>query len=137
MLWKQFNTEIAIPEDKRRNLEKILEIDSTNVAARDCLNRYYNNIRDPWCRAISECLLGKQTEQSLTEKAQENSEYLLTAYVALGLWAEGSGEKKKAIRHYKEAMASCLEKWLEYDLAKKRIRTLKRQIKLEQNLRAF
>ncbi len=192
LLWKQFNTEIAIPEDKRRNLEKILEIDSTNAAARlmlivhfamdemwsqslehtrfflrkkgreeanrlgaglleplilhkmglkdaarDCLNRYYNNIRDPWYRAISDCLLGKQTEQSLTEKSLENSEYLLTAHVALGLWAEGSGEKKKAIRHYKEAMASCLENWLEYDLAKKRIRTLKRQIKLEQNLRTF
>jgi len=100
-------------------------------AARECLNRYYNSIRDPWYRAISNCLLGKQTEQSLMEKARENSEYLLTGHMALGLWDEGSGEKKKAIGHYKEAMASSLENWLEYDLAKNRMGTLKRQLEVE------
>ena len=191
LLWRQYHTEIATPEDKRRNLEKILDVDSTDVparlmlivhcamdemwpralehtriflgkkarenanrlgaglleplilqklgqkdAARESLNRYYNSIRDPWYRAISRCLLGEQTEESLMEKARENSEYLLTGNVALGLWDEGSGEKKKAIGHYKEAMASSLESWLEYDLAKNRMGTLKRQLQVEQNLGA-
>jgi serine/threonine protein kinase/tetratricopeptide (TPR) repeat protein len=189
LLWRQYHTEIATPEDKRRNLEKILEIDSTDVparlmlivhcamdemwpqalehtriflgkkarenanrlgaglleplilqklgqkdAARESLNHYYNSIRDPWYRAISRCLLGEQTEESLMEKARENSEYLLTGNVALGLWDEGSGEKEKAIGHYKEAMASSLENWLEYDLAKHRMGTLKRQLEAEKNL---
>ncbi len=96
-------------------------------AAQSCLEKYYRRIQTPWFRAISECLLGKRTELSLLETTGASPEKQITAHMALGLWAEGHGNKTKAIGHYKEAMASCLDSWLEYDFAKKRIKKLRSQ----------
>jgi len=94
-------------------------------AAQSCLEKYYSRIQNPWFRAISECLLGKRSELFLLKTAGISPENLITAHMALGLWAEGNCNKTKAIKHYKEAMASCLNNWLEYDFAKKRIRKLR------------
>ncbi len=90
------------------------------------LEAYYRRTRDPWYMAISEYLLGKQTEQSLSEKSGESPENLLTWYTALGFWAEGSGDKKKAIKHYKEALGSYMDTMIEYEFAKERIKWLRR-----------
>ena len=83
----------------------------------------------PWYLAISEYLLGKQTEDSLKEKAGENPENLLTAHTAMGFWAEGSGDKEGAIKRYKEALESFLDTWLEYEFAKERINKSKQPSK--------
>ena len=93
--------------------------------AKVSLEDYCQRIKDPWYRTISECLLSKCTEQSLTEKAGESPENLLTAHTSLGFWAEGSGEKKKAIKHYKEALGSYMDNWIEYEFAKERIKRLR------------
>ncbi len=79
---------------------------------------YYRRTRDLWYLAISEHLLGEQTEQSLSEKAGESPENLVTWHTALDFWAEGSGDKKKAIKHYKEALGSYMDTRIEYDFAK-------------------
>ena len=94
--------------------------------ARAGLKDYYNRIEDPWYRAITECLLAERTEQSLTEEAGESPENLITAHTALGFWAEGSGDRKKAIKHYKEALGSYVDNRIEYEFAKERIKRLKR-----------
>lgn len=90
------------------------------------LKRFRKTIQDPWYRSISDCLMGGRSEISLLEEARENPQNLITAHTALGLWAEGSGDVPGAISHYKEAMATCLNNWLEYDLAMLRIQKLKK-----------
>ncbi len=44
----------------------------------------------------------------------------------MGFWDEGAGEQKKAAKHYKEAIGSFLDDWLEYDFVRERIKRLKK-----------
>ncbi len=92
---------------------------------RASLEAFVGRTMDPWYLTISDYLLGKQTERSLLEQAGESPENLLTAHSAVGLWAEGSGDKQKAIKHYREALGSFLDTWLEYDFSKERLKRLK------------
>ena len=94
--------------------------------AKASLEGYYRRTKDPWYLAISEYLFSKQIELSLSEKAGESPENLVTWHTALGFWAEGSGDKKKAIKHYKEALGSYMDTRIEYDFAKERIKRLRR-----------
>jgi tetratricopeptide (TPR) repeat protein len=94
--------------------------------ARASLEAFVARTMDPWYLTISDYLLGNQTERALLEQAGESPEYLLTAHTAVGLWAEGAGDKQKAIKHYREALGSFLDTWLEYDFAKERLKLLKR-----------
>jgi S1-C subfamily serine protease len=94
--------------------------------ARATLESYGRRTRDTWYRAISECLLGKRTEESLKKETGKSPENLITLYAALGFWAEGCGDKEKAIEHYKEALESLMDTWIEFDFAKERIKSLRR-----------
>jgi S1-C subfamily serine protease len=82
---------------------------------------------DPWYRAISESFLAGGTEQSLMERAGESPENLLIAHTALGFWAEGSGDKKTALKHYREALGSYLDERIEYEFAVARIERLRKK----------
>ncbi len=93
--------------------------------ARSSLEAFAARTMDPWYLTISDYLMGNQTEKSLLDQAGESPENLLTAHSALGLWAEGGGDKQKAIKHYREALGSFLDTWLEYDFAKERLKRLK------------
>jgi S1-C subfamily serine protease len=93
--------------------------------ARASLEAFANRTMDPWYLTICDYLLGNQTEKSLLEQAGESPENLITAQTALGLWAEGSADKQKAIKHYREALGSFLDTWLEYDFAKERLERLR------------
>ena len=63
------------------------------------------------------------------EKAGTNPENILTAYTALGFRAESQGEQKLASRHYREALGSYLDNWIEYNLALQRYIALRNQEK--------
>ena len=104
----------------------ILNYQAKDKKAREALEEYERQIRDPWFLTISEYLLGKQTDKVLKDMAGESPERLITAYTIMGFWDEGAGEQKKAARHYKEAMGSFLDDWLEYDFARERIKKLKK-----------
>ena len=65
-------------------------------------------------------------EDYLKKQAGESPENLITSSTALGFWSEGSGDKDKALRYYKEALGTFLDNWLEYDFAKERIIRLKK-----------
>ena len=104
----------------------ILNYEGKDRAAREVLEEYEGRIRDPWFFTISEYLLGKQTDKALKDLAGESPERLITAYTIMGFWDEGAGEGKKAARHYKEAIGSFLDDWLEYDFARERIKKLKK-----------
>ena len=95
--------------------------------ARAHLEEYSRGIKDPWYLAISDYLLGKQIEQPLSEKAGKSPENLVVWHTALGFWAEGSGEQKKAINHYREALGTYMDTLVEYDFAKERIKRLRRR----------
>jgi tetratricopeptide (TPR) repeat protein len=88
------------------------------------LKVFSGQIKNQWYRHIARCLLGEESEQSIVERAGESPEYLITAHCALGFWAEGSGENKKALKHYKEALGSYMDDWLEYEFTMERIKKL-------------
>ena len=89
------------------------------------LKVFSGQTKNQWYRYIARCLLGEETEQSIVQRAGESPEYLITAHCALGFWAEGSGENKKALKHYKEALGSYMDDWLEYEFTLERIKKLK------------
>jgi tetratricopeptide (TPR) repeat protein len=91
------------------------------------LENYLYNTTDAWYRLIAECLLVRQKEKSLAEKAGESPEYVLTGHVALGFWSEGSGDKNKAIDHYREALGSYMDDMIEYVFAVERIKRLRQK----------
>ena len=105
---------------------EILHCLGREQAAIESLEHYSRLIKDPWYRGISECLLGKRSRDSLKQTAGMSSENLITLHVALGLWGEGSGEREGAMEDYKEALESLLDTWIEFEFAKERIRSLRR-----------
>jgi lipoprotein NlpI len=103
----------------------VLKYQGKDQEAQKILEDYGNRIRDTWFLDILDYLQGKQTEKSLKEKAGETPEKLVTAYTFMGFWAEGSGKPEKALKHYKVALESFLDDWLEYDFAQERIKRLR------------
>ena len=95
------------------------------------LEAYSRLIRDPWYGAVAECLLGKRTEDSMRKEAGSSPENLITLHTALGFWTEGSGDRERAIMHYKEGLESFMDTWLEFDFAIERIKRLRRLSQLE------
>lgn len=89
------------------------------------LKAFKQGIHDRWYRNIAECLLAEKSVQSLISTAMENPQYILTANTALGLWAEGNGDRQLAVTYYREALASYLDYLEEYELARERIRMLR------------
>jgi S1-C subfamily serine protease len=89
------------------------------------LEAYVRHTRDPWYQSVGECLLGKRTEESLQKEAGNSAENLITLHTALGFWAEGSGDNKMAIEHYKQALESFLDTWIEFEFARERIKSLR------------
>jgi S1-C subfamily serine protease len=89
------------------------------------LKVFSGQTKNQWYRYIARCLLGEETEQSIVQRAGESPAYLITAHCALGFWAEGAGENKKALQHYKEALGSYMDDWLEYEFTMERIKKLK------------
>jgi S1-C subfamily serine protease/tetratricopeptide (TPR) repeat protein len=91
------------------------------------LEIFLNKTEDVWYRTIAQCLLGREKEISLAKKAGESPEYVLSGHTALAFWAEGSGDKDKAIDHYREALGSYMDDMIEYDFAVERIKILRRK----------
>ncbi|MEX1302407.1 MAG: trypsin-like peptidase domain-containing protein [Desulfotignum sp.] len=79
---------------------------------------------DPWYRCIGETLLGEKTEDELIPGTSETPCDALTAYTAMGFWAEGDNQTQKAVKYYKEALGSYLDHRLEYGFARERLRQL-------------
>jgi hypothetical protein len=79
---------------------------------------------DPWYRCIGETLLGEKTESELILGTTERPSDALTAYTAMGFWAEGNNQTTKAVKYYKEALGSYLDHRLEYGFVRERLRRL-------------
>jgi hypothetical protein len=125
----------VLKEEGRQNSDRmslgllkagILHYQGHEDEARASLEAFVRQTRDPWYLAISEYLLGKQTLDALMKGAGKSPENLISAYTPLGFWAEGSGDKKRAIKHYKLALESYLDSWIEYDFARERLKKLKK-----------
>jgi len=104
---------------------EILNAAGRREEALSALESYLGTIEDGWYRSIAGCLLDPAKETSLAEKAGESPEYMLTGHAALGFWAEGAGNKKKAIEYYREALGSYMDEMIEYSLAAERIKRLR------------
>jgi tetratricopeptide (TPR) repeat protein len=91
------------------------------------LENFLHNTEEAWYRLIAGCLLGRETEESLAQKAGESPEYVLTGRTALAFWAEASGDKNKAIDHYREALGSYMDDMIEYVFAVERIKRLRQK----------
>jgi hypothetical protein len=95
-------------------------------AANERLADYAFRTQDPWFLFVCDYLRGQQTEISLRQQAGDTPENILMAFTAAGFWAEGSRDKKSAMRFYREALGSFLDNWIEYDFVRERVKRLKR-----------
>ncbi|MBU2623636.1 MAG: trypsin-like peptidase domain-containing protein, partial [Proteobacteria bacterium] len=91
------------------------------------LERLLPTLDDAWFRFICEALLSRKSEPSLLSETGGRPENLLTAHAAMGFWAEGSGDKEKALRHYKEVLGSYMDERIEFDFGIARIQRLKKE----------
>ena len=91
------------------------------------LETFLHNTEAAWYRTIARCLLDQEKEKSLAEKAGESPEFVLTGHAALAFWAEGTGDKDKAIDHYREALGSYMDDMIEYVFAVERIKKLRQK----------
>ena len=80
-----------------------------------------------WYRQICEALLHQRSEEDLIAKAGTIPEKVLTAHATLGFQAEAEGEAEKALEHYREALGSYLDNWIEFELARQRYILLRQQ----------
>ena len=103
----------------------ILHFQGHEAEAQAALADFARRTRDPWFLAIGEHLMGRQTEEEIRKQAGEVPENAITAFTAMGFWAEGSRDKTKALRFYQETLGSFLDDWLEYDFVRERIKRLK------------
>ena len=104
---------------------EILNAAGRREEARAGLESYRGAIKDSWFRLIAACLLDPAKAPSMAEKAGESPAYMLTGHAALGLWAEGAGDQKKAIEYYREALGSYMDDMIEYVFAAERIKRLR------------
>jgi S1-C subfamily serine protease len=104
----------------------ILHYQGQEEAANERLSDYALRTRDPWFLTVCAYLRGQQTEEGLRGQAGDSPENILTGFTAAGFRAEGSKEKKNAIRFYREALGSFLDNWVEYDFVRERVNRLKR-----------
>lgn len=100
---------------------EILKFTTTPGKANENLKKFQAHTLDPWYRIISKNLVLGTPEKDLVKLAGNNPEKLITLQTALGLWAEGDGDKETAAHHYREALSTYLDGWNEYDLALARI----------------
>jgi hypothetical protein len=103
----------------------ILHFQGHEAEAHAGLADYSRRTRDPWFLAIAEHLMGRQTEEDIRKQAGDLPENAITAFTAMGFWAEGSKDKTRALRFYQETLGSFLNDWLEYDFARERIKRLR------------
>ena len=89
------------------------------------LGEFLQRTRDPWYRAVAECLDGRRTKEELAGQLAERPHDLLITNVAQGMWSEAEGDKETALTHYRAALESLLDDWYEYGLARARIAKLK------------
>jgi hypothetical protein len=80
-----------------------------------------------WYRQICEALLQQRSEEDLIEKAGAIPEKVLTAHTALGFQAEAEGDFEGALAHYREALGSYLDNWIEFELARQRYIIMRQQ----------
>jgi len=104
---------------------EILHNSGQQKEAKARLVEYRDRTKASWFRTLAACLLGEVDETSLAEKAGESPVYLITGHTALGFWAEGSGDRAKAVEHYKEALGSYRDDMVEFEFATERLRALK------------
>ena len=104
----------------------ILHHQGQEQAANERLADYAIRTQEPLFLFLCDYLRGQQAEDGLRRQAGDTPENILMAFTAAGFWAEGSKDKKNAIRFYREALGSFLDNWVEYDFVRDRINRLKR-----------
>jgi S1-C subfamily serine protease len=104
----------------------ILHHQAMEEEARSRLTDFTRQTSDPWFVLVAEYLLGRQSEEALRSQAGDVPEQIVTGFAAAGFWAEGSKDKKAAIRFYRDALASFLDNWVEYEFVRERVKNLKR-----------
>ena len=116
--------DLVIHIDDRELMRNTVHVSEDALAE---LETFLHNTGAEWYRTIARCLLDREKEKSLAEKAGESPEFVLTGHAALAFWAEGTGDKDKAIDHYREALGSYMDDMIEYVFAVERIKKLRQK----------
>ncbi len=105
----------------------VLDFLEESETSRVRLQTFCSSVDTVWYRQICETLVGNRSAEDLTERAGANPEKVLTAHTALGFQAESQGDTDRAIRHYREALGSYLDNWVEFELARQRYIKLRQE----------
>ncbi|HSO61254.1 MAG TPA: trypsin-like peptidase domain-containing protein, partial [Desulfobacterales bacterium] len=100
----------------------VLRNQGREAESRAQLSDYRRSTREAWFGSVAEYLLGQQAEEALRMQAGEIPEMAISGFTAAGFWAEGAKDKKTALRFYRDALASFLDNWVEYDFVRERIK---------------
>jgi S1-C subfamily serine protease len=95
--------------------------------SRRLLQAFIAAVEEPGFRAAAEFLDGRLTEEALRREIGDSPEMALAAFAAAGFRAEGSQDRRGAMRFYREALGTFLDERVEYDFVRERVRHLKRQ----------
>ena len=105
----------------------VLQHDAREEDSRAYLAQFCAATTTAWYRQICEALLQQRSEEDLIEKAGAIPEKVLTAHTALGFQAEAEGDFEGALAHYREALGSYLDNWIEFELARQRYIIMRQQ----------
>lgn len=104
---------------------QILKLMDRETESSKFLKTFLLEIDNAWYRIIIKNILSQPDEKELIKLAGNQPEKLITLHTALGLWAEGNLDMKKAAHHYREALSSYLDDWHEYNLSLARIMAIR------------
>jgi hypothetical protein len=82
--------------------------------------------QEVWFVAVADFLLGRVGEADFRRQAGDVPEQIITGFATAGFWAEASRDPKTAMRFYRDALASFMDTWVEYDFVRERIKRLRR-----------
>ncbi len=90
------------------------------------LSSFIHQTQDLWFTMVGDYLLGRAAEDDLRRQAGDVPEQIITGFAAAGFWAEGSRDPKTSMRFYRDALASFMDTWVEYDFVRERIKHLRK-----------
>jgi hypothetical protein len=95
-------------------------------AERQALQRFRQEIHNPWYQRIADCLMGDADPDATLASVAGKRPETITLAVALGLQAELLNDEARALDYYRTALDTGQQNWFEYRFAQARRAALKK-----------
>jgi S1-C subfamily serine protease len=103
----------------------VLRSQRMNVEAESTLLEYNSLIQDDLYLKLGDFMLGRMEAKTILAEAEGRPEDLLIAATLIGFWEDATGNRDNALAHYKDALGTFMDDWLEFNFARARIKRLR------------